>query len=179
MPSRPRPTIDTPAAAGTRRSAIMPRPHTETGAVNHEGAGTWRGGGCAVLALAAAALLSAGAAQARSTYDGVTAVVAQRASGGSWARADEPAAVEGLMREINGERSRSWVPYRGKPGECAVRLSFYAGERRVGRLLLDGNDLIESTGVSDTTGVVREIARTDLKAVRRLAFKVQGSGCDR
>jgi hypothetical protein len=157
----------------------MPCPHADLAAANPQRAATSHRGRWAALVLAVAALMPTATAQARSSYDGVTAVVAQRASGGSWARADEPAAVEPLMREINRERGGSWVPYGGKPGTCAVRLSFYAGERRVGRLLLDGNQLIESTGVSETTGVVREVSRADLKAVRRLAAKVQGSGCDR
>jgi hypothetical protein len=84
------------------------------------------------------------------------------------------------MREVNAERDKQWQGYRGKLGACAVRLSFFEQERRVGRLVLDGNNLIEFTGATETNGVVREVPRYEMRAVRRFAANVQSqAGCDR
>ena len=124
-----------------------------------------------VTALALAGIATA--ALARSEIEGVTAIVVAPASGGLSVRADEAEGVKILMREINAERPKLWKPFRGKLSSCAVRFSFFEQDRRLARLVLDGNRLIEFEPASDTTGSVREIGSFDLAAVRRLASKVK------
>ena len=131
------------------------------------------------FALCALAFALAPAASARSPYDGVTVVTAQRVSGGTFTRAEDAGHVKELMREINGERGRLWTGYRGQLSPCAVRLTFFDGERRVGRLVLDGSQLIEFVGASESTGVAREVPRFEMNTVRKFAARVQGSGCAR
>jgi hypothetical protein len=134
---------------------------------------------CGLVAIAAVTLGALGGAHARSSIDNVTSIVAQRVSGGLAARSDEPAAVAAVMREVNAERGKSWQGYRGKLGPCAVRLTLFEQDRRVGRLVLDGNNLIELTGASESSGVARELFRSDLPALRRFAAKAQSaSGCE-
>jgi hypothetical protein len=127
-----------------------------------------------VLFVALAALFAG--AQARSEFDGVTAIVVTPASGSLSARADEPAGVRILMQEINAERRRQWLPFRGKLSTCAVRLTLYKQDSRVARLVLDGNEFIEFASASDSSGYSREVARGELTAVRRLAGKVKSPG---
>jgi hypothetical protein len=115
--------------------------------------------------------------QARPDFEGVTAIVATPASGGSSVRADDPKGVLILMDEVNAERRRQWLPFRGKLGTCAVRLTLYKGDSRVARLVLDDERFIEFASASDTTGYSREVARGELKGVRRLAAKVAPSSC--
>jgi hypothetical protein len=122
--------------------------------------------------------LGIGAAHARSEYQGVTAIVAVPVSGGLSARADEPAGVGILVGEINAQRGKSWVPFRGPLSSCAVRLTLYAQDRRVARLVLDRNRLVEFASASDTTGVAREVGSSELGGVRRLVAKVKSqSNC--
>lgn len=92
-------------------------------------------------------------------------------------RADDPKGVLILMDEVNAERRRQWLPFRGKLGTCAVRLTLYKGDSRVARLVLDDERFIEFASASDTTGYSREVARGELKGVRRLAAKVAPSLC--
>ena len=128
----------------------------------------------AALACAAAAFSAA----AREPYQGVSVVVVQRvAGGGSGTRLDDAAQVKSIVDEVNAERGKLWNAWRGKLGPCAVRIVFGDGERRVGRLVLDGNQLIELAGASESTGMARELMRFDLGNVRRAAARVQGSGC--
>jgi hypothetical protein len=131
------------------------------------------------FALFTLAFALASAVSARNPYEGVTVVTAQRVAGGTFARADDTGYVKELMREINAERSRLWTGYRGPLSPCAVRLTFFDGERRVGRLVLDGVQLIEFLGASESTGVAREVARSDMYTVRKFAARVQGGGCAR
>lgn len=126
-----------------------------------------------LAALLGAAILPG--AVARSTYDGITVVSIHRASGsGSPLNVSEAGAVRKVMDEINGERSGSWEVHRGEPSRCAVRLTFVAGDRRVARLLLDGNRLIEPSGISDDKGWGRTLSGGDLRATRKLAAQVSG-----
>jgi hypothetical protein len=130
------------------------------------------------LAPLLAALLGAaalGAAQARSTYDGITVVSIQRASGsGSPLNITEAGAVSKIMDEINRQRSGSWEVHRGEPTRCAVRLTFVAGDRRVARLWLDGSRLVEPSGISDDKGYGRTLGSGDLRQTRRYASQVSG-----
>lgn len=128
-----------------------------------------------MLALAA----SCAGVHARPEFEGVTAIVATRVSGGSSVRADEPEGVRILMEEVNAERRRQWLPFRGKLGTCAVRLTLYKQDSRVARLVLDDERFIEFASASDSTGYSREVARGELKGVRRLAAKVAPSSCPR
>lgn len=129
------------------------------------------------LASSAVALLLAGvcaSALARSQIEGITAIVVAPASGGgSSAQANEPEGVGILMREINEQRPKLWKPYRGKLSPCAVRFSFYEQDRRVARLVLDGNALVEFEPASTTVGSAREVHGSELTAARRLASRVR------
>ena len=129
------------------------------------------------LALPVALAGVAAGAFARSDIEGVTAIVVAPAAGsGLSVRADDPEAVKNLMREINGERKKLWKPFKGKPSACAVRFAFFDQDRRIARLVLDGNDLIELAPASDSTGSAREVSRFELVAVRKLASKVTKPG---
>jgi hypothetical protein len=130
-----------------------------------------------VRRLLAALLCAAGLAgvQARSTYDGITVVSMQRASGsGTTLNISEAGAVEKLMDEINRQRSGSWEVHRGEPTRCAVRLTFVAGSRRVARLWLDGDRLVEPSGIADDKGYGRTLGSGDLRQTRRYAAQVSG-----
>jgi hypothetical protein len=117
-------------------------------------------------------------AQARPEIEGVTAIVVSPAAGGLSTRADEPEGVKMLMGEINTERQKLWKPFRGSLSTCAVRFAFYDQDRRIARLVLDGSSLIELAAASDSAGLVREVNRSDLPAVRRLAARVKSpSAC--
>lgn len=119
-------------------------------------------------------LLLAGAAalaQARPEISGVTAIVAARASGGSSSRVGPADGLDKVMAELNAEQGRTWGSWRGKPGPCAVRLTLYAGEERVARFQFEDDTLVSldaSGGMS-----AREVGRSALPAVRRLAARVQ------
>jgi hypothetical protein len=130
----------------------------------------------AVLACGLSIVAVAMPACAVSEIEGVTEIVAAPLSGGLNLRIDDADNVKVFMREVNAERRKLWKPFRGKASACAVRFSFYAQERRMARLVLDGNQLIEFMPASDTTGWGREVARLDLAGVRRLAAKVKSPG---
>jgi hypothetical protein len=125
------------------------------------------------FAVCAALAGSATFALARSEIEAVTSIVVTPASGGSNAQADEPEGVKILMREINEQRPKLWKPYRGKLGPCAVRLTFFEQDRRVARLVLDGNQLIEFEPASTSVGSAREVHPSELAGIRRLASKVK------
>jgi hypothetical protein len=127
--------------------------------------------------LLAALLCAAGlaGAQARSTYDGITVVSIERASGsGSTLNISDAGKVQTIMDEINRQRSGSWEVHRGEPTRCAVRLTFVAGSRRVARLWLDGNRLVEPSGIADDKGYGRTLGGGDLRQTRRYAAQVSG-----
>ena len=130
-------------------------------------------------AVAAAALACSALVLARSSYEGVTVVVAQRLSGGTLAQTEEPEVVRKLMRDINEQRGRLWTGFRGDVGRCAVRLSFFDGNRLVGRLVLDRSKLIEFVGASRSTGMQREVSEFEMRDVRNFAARVVGSACVR
>jgi len=50
-----------------------------------------------------------------------------------------------------------WKPFRGKTSSCAVCFSLYENDKRVARLVLDGNNLIEFAPASDSSRVAREV----------------------
>jgi hypothetical protein len=129
-----------------------------------------------VLARLGAVLLAAvcAVAAARSTYDDVTVVAIQPMAGGSGLRVEDASTVRRVMDEINAERGGAWEAHRGAPGRCAVRLTFLAGTQRVGRLWLEGDRLVEPTGVADDRGLGRTLMRGDLRTTRRLAAQVSG-----
>jgi len=129
------------------------------------------------FALSAALASVAASVFARSEIEGVSAIVVAPAAGsGLSVRADDPEAVKNLMREINTERKKLWKPFKGKPSACAVRFAFFDQDRRIARLVLDGNDLIEFAPASDSTGSAREVSRFEMAAVRKLASKVTKPG---
>jgi len=133
----------------------------------------------AVLALSAVLLVAASssrAADGRPEIEGVTLVVVTPVSGGSSARVEEPEGVTVFMREINAERQKLWKPFRGKLSSCAVRFSFFALDRRVARIVLDGNQLIELAPASDATGFARDVGRAEVPRVRRLASYAKNQG---
>ena len=125
------------------------------------------------LALSVVLAGTAGFAVARSEIEGVTSIVVTPASGGSSAQADEPEGVRILMREINQQRPKLWKPYRGKLSACAVRFTFFEQDRRLARLVLDGNELIEFEPASTSVGSAREVHPSELAGIRRLASKVK------
>jgi hypothetical protein len=132
------------------------------------------------LAICVALAGAANTAVARPAIDSVTVIVVAPASGGLSTKIDEPERVKTLMKEINTERQKLWKPFKGKLSSCAVRFAFYEQDRRLARLVLDGNDLIEFAAASETTGFAREVARSELDAVRRLASKVKSqSSCSK
>jgi hypothetical protein len=117
-------------------------------------------------------LLLAGAAPAREAYDGVTSINARAVHGTLSADTREPARIATLMEEINAERRKSWTSFRGTPGPCAVRLTFGADGRRVGRLVLDGDTLLELDS-SERSGFQREVSSFELDQTRRFARRAQ------
>lgn len=127
----------------------------------------------ALVALLCIATLPA--AVARSTYEGITVVSIQKASGsGSPLNITEEGALRKVMDEINDQRRGSWEVHRGEPSRCAVRLTFMAGSSRVARLVLDGDRLIEPSGISDDKGYGRSLMGGDLRQTRRYASQVSG-----
>lgn len=125
-----------------------------------------RTGAAVLLALLAAA------AQARDTYEGVTSINARAVHGTLSADTREPQRIATLMQEINAERRKTWKSFRGTPGPCAVRLTFGADGRRVGRLVLDGDLLLELES-NQKTGYQREVSSFDLDATRRFANRAK------
>lgn len=125
-----------------------------------------------IVVLLCALLGGCSAAQARQEYVGVTTVFAAAVSGTMSARVDEPSHVAALVQEVNAQRRKSWQSFRGRPGPCAVRLTFLAGDRRIARLILDGDELLE-LGSSETSGHKRPLGAFDLPAARRLASRVK------
>ena len=125
------------------------------------------------LAVSVVLAVTATFAVARSEIEGITAIVVTPASGGSSAQANEPDGVKILMQEINEQRPKLWKPYRGKLGPCAVRFTFFEQDRRVARLVLDGNELVEFEPASATVGSSRVVYPSELAGIRRLASKVK------
>lgn len=121
---------------------------------------------------AALLILLAAAAQAREPYEGVTSINARAVHGTLSADTREPERIATLMQEINAERRKPWKSYRGTPGPCAVRLTFGAGGRRVGRLVLDGDLLLELES-NEKSGHQREVSSFDLDQTRRFANRAK------
>ena len=131
------------------------------------------------LALTAVLLVAVGSSSAsdgRPEIEGVTAVVVTPVSGGSSTRLEEPEGVAVFMREVNAERPKLWKPFRGRLSSCAVRFSFFAQDHRVARIVIDQNQLIELAAASDTTGFVRDVGRSEVPRIRRLASYVKSQG---
>lgn len=112
------------------------------------------------------------AAQARSQYTGVVAVVAQAVHGAMDRRVDDPAQVAVLVDEVNAVRRKSWSAFEGPLGACAVRLTFQGRSGRVGVLVLQGDELLE-LGVNRRSGYKRELGTFDAPALRRLAARIR------
>jgi hypothetical protein len=127
---------------------------------------------CRDAPVAALLLLLAAAAPAREAYEGVTSIHARAVHGTLSADTREPERIATLMAEINAERRKTWTSFRGTPGPCAVRLTFAAGGRRVGRLVLDGDTLLELES-NEKTGYQREVSSFDLDQTRRFAKRAQ------
>ncbi len=110
--------------------------------------------------------------QAREAYAGVVAVVAQAVHGAMDRRVDDPAQVAVLVEEVNAVRRKNWSAFRGKLGDCAVRLSFHGGAGRVGVLVLQGDELLE-LGANRSSGYKRELGTFEAPALRRLAARIR------
>jgi len=122
--------------------------------------------------VAALLLLLAGAAPAREPYEGVTSIHVRAVHGTLSAEVDDAQRVATLMQEINAERRKTWTSFRGTPGPCAVRLTFAAGGRRVGRLVLDGDTLLELDS-AEKSGHQRAVSSFELDQTRRFAKRAQ------
>ena len=118
------------------------------------------------------AFSASGVAQAREEYTDVTAVVAEAVHGAMELRVEDPEKLKVLMQEINAVRRKSWGAYQGKLASCAVRLTFFSADRRVGRLVVQGNELLE-LGVNQTSGYKRELGTFDAPSARRLAARIR------
>lgn len=125
--------------------------------------------------LAVVAGLWFGPVAARDDFSGVTAVVAESVSGSMERRVDEADRVRVIVEEVNALRRKSWTSWSGRLGQCAVRLSFYAGHQRVGVLVLQGDDLIEP-GAARGSGRKRTLGGFDAPTMRRLAARIHRPG---
>ena len=111
-------------------------------------------------------------AYAREGYADVTAVVAEAVYGAAELRVEDPEQLKVLMQEVNAVRRKSWAAYQGKLTSCAVRLTFFSADRRVGRLVVQGSELLEP-GVNQTSGYKRELGTFDAPSTRRLAARIR------
>lgn len=114
-------------------------------------------------------------AQAREDFTGVTAVVAESVSGAMERRVDDAEQVRVIVGEVNALRRKSWTSYEGRLVKCAVRLTFYDSTRRVGVLIVQGEELMEP-GVSRGSGRKRTLGAFDAPSTRRLAARIHRPG---
>jgi chemotaxis signal transduction protein len=121
-----------------------------------------------LLLLFVSSVLSLDQAEAREQYKGVIAVVAEAVNGALERRVDDPEQVAIIVQEVNAVRRKNWSSFQGKLGACAVRLSFYGNDGRVGVLVLQADELLE-LGSNRTSGYKRELSTFEAQATRRLA----------
>jgi hypothetical protein len=129
----------------------------------------------AALTAAAILLSASGAAYARSEYEGVTSLVLEAVYGAANLRVDDPEQVKVVVQEINALRRRNWSSYQGKPAPCAVRFTLLSTDRRVGRLVLQGSELLEP-GPNQASGYKRDLGNFDAPVSRRLAARIRRPG---